>query len=92
MAQQSFTPSQREAFRRFIAKHLPNAPSASPTPTSTPSLCPGRIHESNEYDMYVDVDDASDEGFGEEWPPFSPKELMGFMTNEQATSTIYLSN
>jgi hypothetical protein len=41
--------------------------------------------------MYVDVDDSSDEGFGEEWPPFSPKELMSFMTNEQATSTINMS-
>lgn len=92
MAQQSFTPSQREAFRRFVSKHLPNAPSTSPSPS--PDLCPespngrNRTNNRNEYDMYVDGDDSSDEGFGEEWPPFSPKELMSFMTNEQAASTI----
>ena len=30
-------------------------------------------------------DGPSDEGFHEDWPPFSPRDLMSFMTQEECT-------
>lgn len=37
-------------------------------------------------------DGPSDEGFHEEWPPFGPRDLMRFMTEEECTgsSTIFV--
>lgn len=37
-------------------------------------------------------DGPSDEGFHEEWPPFSPRDLMRFMTEEECTGIINIRN
>jgi hypothetical protein len=79
----SFTASHRDAFRKFIARLSPNPPCPE-----IPNLKSSKNDDTNDYEeMCVDSDDKSDEGFHEEWPPFSPKDLMSFMTIEQATST-----
>jgi hypothetical protein len=33
-------------------------------------------------------DGFPDEGFHEEWPPFGPRDLMAFMTNQQSTGIL----
>jgi hypothetical protein len=52
------------------------------------SLSANSSEDSDMPDMCDTAEVVPDEGFHEEWPPFTPRDLMGFMSEDQSIGIV----